>query len=347
MHVLNEQLTKLQRILIATIFFVGLIVVSIAFLFLDENIYNDPRFKVALAFFIAFIFSRCVKKLFQLKIKMTIIESQRQTCFEHNLATAKAEILQKQLFQAQKLDSLGQLTSGIAHDFNNILMGISGYTTLALLMNEQNPHNTNQEKIANYLQGIENCSEKAADLVNKMLIYCCENDDAEPIQIDPLVAITEAVEMLRSTITSCITIDFVAQNTPPILIDPTELHQLITNLVINARDAILHGKNTNKLITVGLTLVNLDSRCDACLNTFSGQFVDISVSDNGLGISNENISLLFDPFFTTKDVGKGTGLGLSVVSGIVHNAGGHILVESELEKGSRFHLLFPPAEIEN
>jgi PAS domain S-box-containing protein len=253
---------------------------------------------------------------------------------------------QQQLFQAQKLDSLGQLTSGIAHDFNNILMGISGYTTLALLMNGTNLDDSNQKKIETYLQGIENCIEKASDLVNKMLMYCSEHEHAEPIQIEPMNAISEAVEMLRLTITSCITIDFVAQNTPPILIDPTELHQLVTNLVINARDAILSVDNINKQITVSLTVVDLDSRCDACLSPFSGRFVDISVSDNGSGIPNENISRLFDPFFTTKDVGKGTGLGLSVVRGIVYKAGGHIVVESDLEKGSCFHLLFPPAKIE-
>ncbi|MGB4497377.1 MAG: ATP-binding protein [Methylococcaceae bacterium] len=263
---------------------------------------------------------------------------------EKKRAEEEANRLQKQLFQAQKLDSLGQLTSGIAHDFNNILMGISGYTALVLLLNEKNPHKANQEKMATYLEGITNCSEKASDLVNKMLIYCQQNDEVNAVEIEPLSVVKEVIYMLRSTITSCISIDFVANITPKIVINPTELHQLLTNLIINARDAIQqYSENTNGKITVSLMLVDADYCCNVCLKPLKGSFVEISVTDNGMGISSENTSLIFDPFFTTKEVGKGTGLGLSVVSGIVHNANGHIVVNSEFGKGSRFSLLFPPA----
>jgi PAS domain S-box-containing protein len=261
-------------------------------------------------------------------------------------AQQKADFFQNQLFQAQKLDSLGQLTSGIAHDFNNILMGISGYVSLAVMMNEKNENHKRQEKMKTYLDGIENCSEKATDLVSKMLIYCRANDETNPIEIDPAdIIFNEVIGMLRSMVSSCIKIDFITGETPKIIVDPTELTQLVTNLIINSRDAIQEGdENTAGMITVTLTFESVENaNCLVCGKPFSGSFVNISVCDSGTGIDAEKLPFIFDPFFTTKEVGKGTGLGLSVVSGIVKNASGHILVDSELGKGSCFRLFFPPA----
>lgn len=289
-----------------------------------------------------------LKKQHQLHEKNALIKSLEHAELECRLANEEAEILQRQLFQAQKLDSLGQLTSGIAHDFNNILMGISGYTTLAMLMNEKNSKNPNQEKIATYLQGIEDCNEKAADLVKKMLIYCRQNDEPNTIEIEPSVIIFQQVmEMLRSTISRCIELDFVTNETPNIVIDQTQLHQVIVNLVINSRDSIESVGNRVGKITVSLSFEYFDCRCDACFKHIHGWFVVISVVDNGAGIDVSHLPYIFDPFFTTKEIGKGTGLGLSVVSGIVGQAGGHILVDSDMEIGTRFRVLFPPANLSN
>ena len=258
-------------------------------------------------------------------------------------AEDEAKQLQKQLFQVQKLDSIGQLTGGIAHDFNNILMGITGYTSLVGMINSKNENSFDRNKIETYLQGIEKCSETATNLIEKMLVYCREYEVIEPIEIEPSVIILdEVMEMLRSTISRCITLDFIATETPNIIIDPTQLHQILVNLVINAHDAI-ESEKIQGAITVSLSYEEFDTYCDAFFDVVKGWFVVIGVHDNGSGMDDEKITHIFDPFFTTKDVGKGTGLGLSVISGIVGQAGGHILVDSQVGKGSRFRILFPPA----
>ena len=155
--------------------------------------------------------------------------------------------------------------------------------------------------------------------------------------------IEEVLKMLRVGLTETISIELdVSDKAPNILIDSIELHQVLTNLLVNARDAIgIVGGGT---IKIRLTTIMIDSSnclCDACLTVLQGGFIQLSISDNGSGISKEMISQVFDPFFTTKDVGEGTGLGLSVVSGIVHQSRGHILIDSELGVGTTFKLLFP------
>ncbi len=261
---------------------------------------------------------------------------------EQKNAELEKEGLQHQLFHSQKLDSIGQLTSGIAHDFNNILMGISGYTDLALLFNAQTEDRLIREKIETYLDGIQISSERASDLVRKMLTYCQENTITTSKSINPVNVIQEALDMLRASIYTSISIDFAVKDSAEIVIDSTELHQLITNLIVNARDAIQSDETLAGKILVTVNLHDyMQQHCSACLKKLHHTYVDICVSDNGSGIYPEQINRIFDPFFTTKAVGKGTGLGLSVVSGIVHNAEGHIVVESKLGQGSQFHLLFP------
>jgi CheY-like chemotaxis protein len=132
-----------------------------------------------------------------------------------------------------------------------------------------------------------------------------------------------------------------------VALDVTDINQIITNLVVNARDAI-NGSGT---ITVSLLTAQLpdNASCQYCqqdLSSNAGSYVELAVSDTGSGIHPEQLARIFDPFFTTKEVGKGTGLGLSVISGIVHGAGGHILVKSEPAKGSQFQLLLPPVQEE-
>jgi CheY-like chemotaxis protein/nitrogen-specific signal transduction histidine kinase len=257
--------------------------------------------------------------------------------------------LQQQLFQSQKMETIGQLTSGVAHDFNNILMSILGFTRLAITLNKQYKDSPTKTKVISYLNNVEISSNRAADLVDKMLIFCREgNGTKATIPISPTKIMAEVVQLLHSTITSNIT--FVERfnlndNTAiKIVIHPTELHQVITNLVVNARDAIQSSDNHQGVITIDLSFSpHYSGRCTACSQKVEGAFVIVSVSDNGEGIEAEKISRIFDPFFTTKAVGEGTGLGLSVVSGIVHNADGHIVVESTLGEGTHFHLLFPPA----
>lgn len=250
--------------------------------------------------------------------------------------------LQQQLFQIQKLESIGQMTAGIAHDFNNILASIIGYTEICeLTIEDVNDHDRNIKlEAAKYLKEVRSAGERGVDLVKKMLIYC-RRDVAKvvaPIQLN--VSIEEIVQMLRATISTAIRIEVsLAEKIPSVLIGTTELHQIVANLIVNARDAIgLHG-----VIRISLNAVKVSKtmQCNACLRPITGDFVEISISDTGSGMVQEQISRIFDPFFTTKEVGKGTGLGLSVVSGIMHQARGHIIVESEIEKGTTFRLFFP------
>lgn len=275
-----------------------------------------------------------VKKFFAF---MTDITKQKES-------EEKRNELQAQLFQSQKMETIGHLTSGIAHDFNNILMAVTGFTNLGLSF----IHKKNDEQAIKAFTKVEGAARRATSLVDKMLTFCRENTIKADTVIDPAVIIKEVIdigEMLRSGISSSIRLEFnnaIEDKNIGILIDPSELHQLVTNLIINARDAIESHASNNNFISVNLFVEKIDMvKCSACGVRFSGDFITISVSDTGIGIPKENIASIFDPFYSTKEVGKGTGLGLSVVSGIVKNVGGHITVESTINQGTTVSLLFP------
>lgn len=256
---------------------------------------------------------------------------------ERKAAEAERLRLQSQLVQAQKMEAIGQLTGGIAHDFNNILASVLGYTSLAL----QQAHASGDTELADYLRQIQRAGERASSLVTKMLQFSRARP-AEgavlPLHVQP--AIAEIIKMLRPTIPSSIVINTeLGDAAATIQVDPVELHQLITNLIINARDAI-EGKGS---ITVTVRHRRLNNAvCTVCNAAISGEHVELSVSDTGQGIATQSLDEVFEPFYTTKEVGKGTGLGLSVVHGIVHRLGGHILVNTQTGQGTTIRLLFPP-----
>jgi light-regulated signal transduction histidine kinase (bacteriophytochrome) len=269
-------------------------------------------------------------------------------------------VLSRQVNHMQKLESIGRLTSGIAHDFNNILACMTGYNemnqdvandiTNAVLKAELE-HNTEQIHLA---------GKRAMDLINKMLTYCRQEIVEKEINIKPTQEIIhEVLSMLRPALTNRIKIEYlnlchinyddcgtcVKRDSceTDIEIDAIDLHQILTNLAVNARDAMKEHSGT---ITFALnTVTNIKTICLACSAILDGDFVELSVGDNGAGIESKITHRLFDPFFTTKPQGEGTGLGLSTVSGLVHKSGGHILVDSsqnELNHGTTFRLLFPP-----
>lgn len=266
------------------------------------------------------------------------------------------ENLREQLLQTQKMESIGQLASGVAHDFNNMLMPILGFTNVALKSIEKNDF----EKAKTCLARVEKSANRAAELVDKMLIFCREKTVKAEKPISPTEVIEEVIEiskMLRASLSSTVSIELrnnLTKESPLILIDASELHQLITNLIVNARDAIedfwMNSSETwlrdTGHIEVSLEVKSFDENitncyCNACSKKIHGEYVVISVSDTGSGISSEKLTRIFDPFFTTKEVGKGTGLGLSVVSGIIHNVNAHITVTSKINEGTTFALCFP------
>ena len=250
--------------------------------------------------------------------------------------------LTKQVNQMQKVESLSRLTSGIAHDFNNILSAIIGYNQLNNFAGEDSTDEKLKEEILFNTEQVHMASERAVNLIKKMMAYSRQNPTNKNIEVKPThEVIDEVLVLMRPALTSKFQLNAQVDSALTIQIDSTELHQILTNLIVNARDAMLQGGR----IIVALTQVTAnDVICNACANALEGDFMELSVADNGTGIEQDVITHIFDPFFTTKPVGEGTGLGLSTVSGMVHEAHGHIIIESITETpshGTTFRLLFP------
>ena len=250
--------------------------------------------------------------------------------------------LRNQLLHLEKVSSMGHLTAGVAHEFNNILGIISGYTELSKMIIEDITDENCKKDLTQNLSSVETGVQKAMNLIKKMLIYCNQHDLNERKKIHVEFTenvINDALSMLNE-IDQAKTILTVAPGPKNIEIDSIALNQIVTNLVNNAHYSI---KNMPEgLVTISLQATELDELyCSVCGNIVSGSFIKLRISDNGDGINPDIMSNIFDPFFTTKPVGDGIGLGLSVVSGLVHQANGHITVKSTLGEGSVFKLFFP------
>ncbi len=251
-------------------------------------------------------------------------------------AEAEQERLQRELHQAQKMEALGQLTGGIAHDFNNILGVILGYTELAM----ERSMDAKRTELLKYLEHVAAAGERAKGVVAQMLGYArTEHRVMAPLHLQPLIK--ENLKMLQAALPSSIEINLeIEEHLPAVLIEPVQINQLLLNLCINARDAIVgHG-----IITIQLGWAReVNEECSICHQPVRGNWVELSIADTGSGIPAATLGRMFDPFFTSKEVGKGTGLGLSVVNSIVNRQSGHIVVETEQGKGATFRLLFPPS----
>ncbi|BAL26243.1 response regulator [Azoarcus sp. KH32C] len=259
----------------------------------------------------------------------------RHDITERRLAERARQELEEQLWHAQKMEAIGQLASGIAHDFNNLLAVILGFAEFA----ETAVKAGRYEKLGGHVTEILQASRVGKDLVAQLLSFSrSETAEAAPIDVGPLV--TEVVRLLRSTLGDDLPVRLRLDPLLPLVkIRPVHLHQILMNLGINIRDACRSRGNAD--IRVTLERLPALRRCASCHMDFDGEFVRLTVVDDGPGISPENLPRIFDPFFSTKDVGKGTGLGLSVIHGIVHSAGGHIQVESHLGRGTRFDIYLP------
>ncbi len=256
---------------------------------------------------------------------------------------ATQEKLRQQLLQAAKMEAMGHLTSGVAHDFNNILGGILGYTELATAMLKR--ENPKLESIQRYLTETQTAGLRAKELIQQMLVFSRTGADKPEDEVPVILLQTvfkEVISLLKSTIPSGIKLNF---HLPELAlyaaIQPVHLHQLLLNLGVNARDAI--GEYGN--IDFSLSQQTFDNAlCAACNTHFSGQFVEITVKDNGSGISPEILDNIFTRFFTTKEAGKGTGMGLSMVHDVTHSLGGHILIDSCKGIGTTVHILLPQSQ---
>ncbi len=254
-------------------------------------------------------------------------------------AEAARQSLQAQLLQAQKMEAIGQLTGGIAHDFNNVLASVLGYTSLARKIAQAN----GLTKLDEYMDAVRNAGLRARDLVQKMLAFSRQTPAAEVNRVDLARLVRETMEFLRPLIPTTIRIDVdYADTCEPVLADYVELHQALVNLALNARDAV--GEHGHIKISLRSAYM-VHGRCASCNVTIDERMVVLSVRDSGGGIAPEYLTRIFEPFFTTKETGKGTGMGLSVTHGVMHRAGGHILVDSIPAQGTLFRLLLRPAPL--
>lgn len=242
--------------------------------------------------------------------------------------------LETQLRQSQKLEAIGTLTGGIAHDFNNILTPILGYAEM--MLSNLPAGGKDREN----MQAVLKASGRAKDLVQQLLTFSRETEqEKRPILISLIVK--EALKLLRSSIPTTIEI---RQNVEPgglVLADPTQIYQIVMNLCTNAYQAM---RDTGGVMEVSLVSIEIDpERFTTTLDLASGKYLRFEVRDSGHGMDERTKERVFEPYFTTKKAEDGTGLGLSVVHGIVKSLGGLIAVDSELGKGTRFHVYFPLA----
>ncbi len=247
------------------------------------------------------------------------------------------ETLQKQLFQAQKMEAVGTLAGGIAHDFNNILQIVLGFSDIGL--SDRSSSDTNRE----HFRKITEAALRGAELVRGLMIFS-RKSEYNPQPLDMNQHITSMRKMLERTIPKDINIELIlGEKLQVIHADPTGVDQVLINLAVNARDA-MPGRGNLTFETENVTLDN--PVATEHVHIKPGNYILLTVSDTGTGMDRATMEHIFEPFFTTKMVGKGTGLGLAVVHGIVNRHQGHIVCESEPEKGTRFKIYLPVLESE-
>jgi len=240
--------------------------------------------------------------------------------------------LESRLQQAEKMESIGTLAGGIAHDFNNILSSVIGYTELAL---DEVAKGTT---IEDNLQEVYAAGKRARDLVKQILAFARQSDvEIKPVQIGGTAE--EVLKFIRSTIPTTIEIKQNINSKSLIMGNATQVHQLLMNLCINAAHAM---EDKGGCLEISIKDVVIDNtKIAKTWNIKSGDYIEIKVSDTGVGISPDILGSIFEPYFTTKDVGEGTGMGLAVVHGIVESYGGKITVDSRLSNGTVFTIYLP------
>jgi nitrogen-specific signal transduction histidine kinase/CheY-like chemotaxis protein len=242
----------------------------------------------------------------------------------------------EQLFQAQKMEAVGQLTGGVAHDFNNILTIVLANADAILDDDGTPPH------IAKRAQRISDAGQKASDLTRQLLAFSRKQVlKPEVIDLNDLAATTG--RLLRRTLGEHVVVQTVAApNLWPTYVDRPQVETALINLCINGRDAMPEGG----LLTIETRNVTLsrDYVAQQEDEVAAGDYAVLSVTDTGCGMPAETVRRVFEPFFTTKEVGKGTGLGLSMVYGFIRQSNGHIEIKSEVGRGTTVSLYFPRSD---
>ena len=249
-------------------------------------------------------------------------------------ATASRET-ERQLYQSQKLDSIGKLTGGVAHDFNNMLTVISGNTETLVAGLKDQPELQRTARL------IDDAAVRCADLIQHLLAFA-RKQPLQPRDVEINAAIADIAKLLRPTLGEQIQIETVLEQGPMTShIDPSRLTNAVLNMAINARDAMPNG---GKLLLETHHVVLDEAYAQANADITPGPYVMLAVSDTGTGMPQSVQDNAFEPFFTTKEVGKGSGLGLSMVYGFVKQSGGHIKIYSEEGHGTTIKLYLPPGQ---
>jgi nitrogen-specific signal transduction histidine kinase/ActR/RegA family two-component response regulator len=241
--------------------------------------------------------------------------------------------LEQELRQSQKMEAVGQLTGGLAHDFNNLLAAIGGSLEVLRLLLKQG----RVSEFDRYLISASGAVKRAAALTHRMLAFARRQTlDARPTDLNRLVADIE--DLVRRTVGPSIRLEVVgAAGLWSTLVDQNQLESALLNLCINARDAMPDGGQ----LTIETANRWLDEQAARAREVPPGQYLSLSVSDSGTGMSAEVVARAFDPFFTTKPLGQGTGLGLSMVYGFARQSGGQVRIYSEIGKGTTVSLYLP------
>lgn len=269
---------------------------------------------------------------FELRMHPTLWQGQRAFLIAL-LDTTEQRRLERQIRQAQKLEAIGALAGGIAHDFNNLLAAILGYTELAL------DHISEQSPAWGRLRRVLTAGERAKELVRQILAFSRQNEQQrQPVQLRLIVK--EVLKLMRASLPVTIEIRQCLDSTiAPVLADPTQMHQILMNLCINAEHS-MRGKGG--ILEINLDEIrNIETECPVPRSLPPGRYVRLTVRDTGHGMEPDVLERIFDPFFTTKENGEGTGMGLAIVQGIVVNHGGAITVSSTAGQGTSFHLYLP------
>ncbi len=244
-------------------------------------------------------------------------------------------VLEDQFRQAQKMEAVGRLAGGVAHDFNNLLMVISGYAEVMLTKLDL------EDPLHEKARSIQQASDRATTLTRQLLAFSRKQLlELKVVDVNAIVADME--RLLRPLIGENVELATkLAVDAGHVRADAGQLEQVLMNLVVNAKDAMPNG---GKLTVQTQNIVLDEDHRRGQTFIRPGNYVMLSVSDTGMGMDKETQSRIFEPFFTTKEKGKGTGLGLSTVYGIVKQSGGYVMVQSEITRGTTFHIYLPRVE---